>query len=228
MTDTDRRRKPPEALAVTGWVLRYEWGMWRSLFRWIVFRWILRRPLTSGRDEKAFPYAGTMTPLLLAFIGVSAIEIPIVDLLIPWPTVRMVAIVLGGYGLLWMVGMLASFRVSPHIVGEAGLRLRHGVTTDVTIPWDAIATVRIASRSTPKSRAIQYQESDHGRILNVVIMSQTNVDVVMRQRTTIPLFRGESETFTELRCYADDPDALVASASKHLTTQVPKQPSRTD
>lgn len=203
-----QRRSVP---ALIGWALRYELSMWASLFRWI-----LRRPVTSAPDEQAFPYASTLTPVLLAFIGISAVEIPILELLLVWPTARTVAVVLGGYGLFWMIGMLASYRVAPHVVGDSGFRLRHGGGIDVTIPWDAIASIRTASRALPKSRAVQYEESAAGGILNIVILKQTNVDIVMRQHSTIQLSRGESELFTELRCYADDPDALVAAARHHL------------
>jgi hypothetical protein len=46
--------------------LSYELGLWRSLYRWM-----FRRPLGAG----TFGYASPVTPLLAAFIGVSAIEI---------------------------------------------------------------------------------------------------------------------------------------------------------
>src|SRR5262245_59348361 len=129
--------KRPSAVdhALTAWSLgrrafAYEMGMWRSLYVWI-----FRRPLTRETGAAPFGYAGMVTPLLGVFIGVSAIEVPILHFLLPWQTVRVVGIILGAYGLLWMVGLLAALRVHPHVVAASGLRIRDGISHDVTIPW---------------------------------------------------------------------------------------------
>ncbi|MCI0689908.1 MAG: hypothetical protein L0Y54_22115, partial [Sporichthyaceae bacterium] len=129
-------------------VLAYELGLWRSLFRWV-----LRRPVAEPGAE-AFLYAAVLTPVFLAFIGVSAVELPVVHLLLPWEGVRRVVDVISAYGLLWMVGLLASMRVHPHVISDAGLRVRHGISVDVAIPWEAIATVRARQRSVPTRRAV--------------------------------------------------------------------------
>jgi hypothetical protein len=80
MTDAGRTAAGATRTAVRGarWVIAYELGLWRSLFRWV-----LRRPV-AGRGEHAFGYAGLLTPVFVAFIVVSAIEIPIVHLILPW------------------------------------------------------------------------------------------------------------------------------------------------
>jgi hypothetical protein len=86
---------------------------------------------------------------------VSAIEIPAAHLLLPWRTARSVMLGIGVYALLWMVGMVASLRVHPHVVGDRGLRLRRGITLDVTIPWEVVAAVETRTRSLPSSRGVQ-------------------------------------------------------------------------
>jgi hypothetical protein len=197
-------------------VIRYELGLWRSLYRWI-----LRRP-PAGANAAAFGYASAVTPIYLAFIVVSAIEVPIVHLLLPWETVRLVADAIGVYGVLWMIGMLASVRVHPHVVGASGLRVRYGISVDVTIPWEAIATIRARNHSLPRSRAIQFERTESGLIAHIVLMSQTNVDVVLREPMTLPLPKGTGEPVRELRLCADDPAALVARAREHLAAAEPR------
>jgi len=46
----------------------------------------------------------------------SLLEIVIVHLLIPWETARLIALVIGIWGLLRMAGLLASMRVYQHLM----------------------------------------------------------------------------------------------------------------
>jgi hypothetical protein len=212
MTNADRRGKRTTVLPLVRRAVSYELGMWRSLYRWI-----FRRPLASGPGAVAFRYAATVTPVFLAFIAVSAIEIPILHLLLPWRTAQRISLALGFYGLFWMVGLLASLRVHPHVVGDSGLRIRYGTTVDITIPWDAIGTIRTRSRPLPKGRSIHVDRTGSDPILYIGILKQTNIDVALRHSVTVPLPKGSTEPINELRFYVDDPSALVARARENLT-----------
>ncbi|MEU5722875.1 hypothetical protein [Micromonospora sp. NPDC047738] len=201
-------------------VLAYEVGMWLSLARWL-----LRRPPALEAGAAAFSYVGVVQPILVAFIVLSAIEIPIFDLIlrhtVPWPSVRHTALVLGIWGLLWMFGLFASLRIHPHVVGPAGLRLRNGISVDFVVPWSAVARVEHRYRSLPSSRAVQLEQSDAGTILNIGVGSQTSVDVVLREPLSVRLPKGPSGPVHEIRLYADDPAALVARAREHLAVRLP-------
>ena len=91
----------------------YEAGIWRSLYRWLT-----RRPRSTNADAGLFGYGSQATPILLAFIFVSALEIPILPLLLPSAAVRYSLLVLGVWGLLWMLGLLASIRTHPHVIDK--------------------------------------------------------------------------------------------------------------
>jgi hypothetical protein len=110
---------------------------------------------------------------------------------------------------------LASLRVHPHVVGDSGLRIRYGTTVDITIPWDAIATIRTRSRPLPKGRSIHLDRTGSDPVLYIGILKQTNIDVALRHSVTVPLPKG-SEPINELRFYVDDPSALVARARENL------------
>jgi hypothetical protein len=195
----------------------YELALWRSLYRWIV----LHLPAGVGPGDKAFSYAGVVMPILGVFIGLSTLEVPILDLIlrhtVPWERVRHIAVGLGIWGVLWMIGLLASLRVHPHVLGDAGLRIRNAHSVDVTVPWSAIAEVRHRYRSLPSSRAVQLEPTDSGLVVNISTGSQTSVDVILREPTSLRLPKGPTEPARELRFYADDPNALVARAREHLT-----------
>lgn len=196
--------------------LTYEGAMWRSLYRWT-----LRRTDTAGPGAVAFSYVGAVKPFLIVFIAVSAIEVPIADLivsrLVPWPWVRFAVLAVGIYGLIWMLGLLAGLLTHPHVADDAGLRIRNGPHVDIRLPWDAVATVRRRYRSLPSSRAVQVERTPDDVIVNIAAGGQTCVDVVLHEPTTVAAGKAAHESVTELRCYADDPDALVDLAREHLT-----------
>jgi len=196
--------------------LKYEINMWVSLYRWV-----FRRPVSREPGARAFGYARSVTPVLIVFIVVSAIEIPIVDLLLPWEGARVALLAAGFYGLLWMIGMLASLRVSPHVVAASGLRIRANGGLDITIPWDHIRSIQVSNRMMEKGRSLIYE----GSVLHIAVGKQTNVDIAFRYPTVLELPRGDTPELSELRVAVDDPADLVAAAREFLparpTAQAP-------
>lgn len=199
------------AWSTAAFVIRYEIGMWVSLYRWV-----FRRPRKLPAGARSFGYAGLVRPVMIAFIVVSAIEIPIAHLILPWPAVRSVVLFLGVYGLLWMIGFMASLRVNPHVVEEGGLRIRNGVTTDFLIPWSAIEAVRASTR-TVHGRSTQVEHAGSAAVLHLAIANQTNVDVIFREPTVVPVKKTGGEPVTELRFAVEDGQALATWAQRQLT-----------
>jgi hypothetical protein len=141
-------------------------------------------------------------------------------LLLPWEGVRTVALALGAYVVFWMVGLLASIRVHPHVVGDAGLRVRNGLSVDIAIRWDAIAEIRARPRAMTPGRNVRREQGRSGPVLVLGMAHQTSVDVLLRDALAIPLPRGATDPVPELRFHADDPDALVARARGYLTADL--------
>jgi hypothetical protein len=188
-----------------------EAAMWRSLYRWA-----RRRPLPLGPGDDPFGYLGVVKPILGIFIALSAVEIPIFDLIVthvvPWRPARWIVLGLGIWGLLWMVGLWASMTIHPHVVTDTGLRVRNSSGIDIWIPWADVAALRKRYRSLPSSRTVQVEQEGARRILHISVGSQTSIDVVLRRPTTFDLPKGRSAPMDELRLYADDPDGLLRSA----------------
>ena len=193
-------------MAALRWFVRLEIGIWRSLFLWVT-----RRVSGQGPGVATFSYARQLLPLLGAFIFVSVIELPVVHLLIPWDTVRLVALVLSVWGLLWMLGLLASMKVFPHLLDDAGLRVRYGTTVDIRIPWAAVASVSARRRSVTTRSSVEVD----GTVASVPVLKQTRVDVALHAPTPVELPDGTVE-ITEMRLYADDAGAFVAAARERL------------
>lgn len=182
--------------------VRYELRIWRSLGVWL-----LRRP-TVPPGTRGYAYAGAVTPMLLVFIALSAVELPVLHLLLPWEAVRLLVDLLGIWGLLWMIGLLAALRVHPHLVTDDGIRVRYGSSVTVTVPWSAVAAVRSRGRMLEKSRTVQYGQTPAGLVASVAVAKQTTIDLVLREPTVLSGIADKP--VIELRLHADDPKALVA------------------
>ncbi|MFC7530678.1 hypothetical protein [Actinoplanes sp. GCM10030250] len=188
-------------------VVVYELRLWAALFRWIA-----RRPIPVAPGTLRFEYVGAVKLILGAFIGVSAVEIPILHLMVPWEAVRLTLLGIGVYGLIWMFGLLATMRVYPHLAGPAGLRIRNSITLDLPLDWDAIAAVDVRRRSMPPGGQTQVEDG----VLSLGMGSQTSVDVRLAAPLVVPVRKTGGEPVSVIRFHADDPEALVAAARTHL------------
>jgi len=193
-------------LSPVRWLVTMEIGIWRSLFLLVT-----RRVAGQGEGVRPVPYAKEIAPVIGAFIFVSVLELPLVHLLIPWDAVRLVVLVLSVWGVLWMVGLLASMKVFPHLIENERLRVRHGTTVDVALPWEAVAEVRARRGSVPTQARVHVD----GTAASVPVLKRTNVAVVLHGPVTLALPDGPREV-TEVRLFADEPRAFVAAARERL------------
>lgn len=209
MTELGRILRRAWGIAV--FAVRYELRIWRSLGIWLF------RLRTVPPGARAHRYAGPVTPFMIVFIAVSAVELPVLHLLLPWEAVRLIVDILSVWGLFWMIGLLASVRVHPHLVTDEGIWVRYGLSVDVMVPWDAVASVRSQGRGVEGGRTVHYEQTPAGRVASVLVMKQTTVDLVLRGPTVFEdLPRHGDEPVVELRLYADDPAALVADLRERL------------
>ncbi|HEX6231712.1 MAG TPA: hypothetical protein VFZ63_01165 [Jiangellaceae bacterium] len=210
MTAADQQARRTTMRALASRALRFEMNIWLSLYRWIA-----RRPRV-GPGAQGFGYSTAVEPVIWVFIVVSAIEVVVVHLLVPWPVVRAIALIIGIWGLTWMLGFLASVKVNVHELNQDGLRARYGSNVDVFVPWGAVASLRPQRYDLPSSRTVQLSQTPDGTALSIGVSSQTNLRIVLREPVTVRLRKGEQE-IVELRCYADDAQQLLGRAQAHLS-----------
>ena len=200
--------QPPGQRRPTGLLSKavaFESGIWRSLWQWA-----LRRPPGLGPDATAVPYAAAAAPLIWVFIAITAIEIPILHLLLPTLTWRLIALALGAWGVLWMIGLLASMYVHPHVVDPDCVRIRSGLSVDLHIPADAIEDVRRYRKTLEKARTVQYEVTEHDAVAYVAVSSQTNIELLLRRPIEVHIPKVGTELISSVRCYVDDPAAMIA------------------
>lgn len=181
-----------------------EIGIWQSLYRFL-----LRRPRVPA-GAVPFTYHRAVLPLLVTFIVLSVLELVVVDLVVHrWPVVRVPLLVLGIWGVTWMLGFLAAMVTRPHAVGPAGIRARYSTDVDVDLPWSAITSVtrRLDSRAEKAPRLTR--DAAGALTLHLWMQDRTNVDVELDQPVTVQLPEGRT-TVHRIGLFADDPAAFLA------------------
>ncbi|QDE36203.1 hypothetical protein FIV50_16275 [Microbacterium foliorum] len=181
-----------------------------------IARAIARRPAVP-KGGTGIGYHRPVLTVLFIFIGLSAVEIPILDLIVhQWPTVRITLLVLGIWGVTWMVGLLCAMLMRPHSVGPDGVRVRSGLELDVPIGWDDIASVAISRRvdepKQPRVIGSEYAER---------MQDETNVEIELERLVAIRLPglapKGGVHHVDSIRLWADDPRAFLDAARPFLT-----------
>ena len=182
-------------------------------------RFIARRPAIP-RGAAGFGYHRPVLTILMIFIILSAVEIPIVDLIVQrWPAVRIGFLILGIWGVTWMFGFLCAYLMRPHTVGPEGIRVRQGLELDIPLSWDDIASVAQVKRiDEPKSP--RFEEADDARWLMLRMLNETDIEIELERPTVVVLPgtgpRGGAQTITGVRIWADDPRAFMDEVRKHL------------
>jgi len=184
-----------------------------------IARAVVRRPAIPD-GASGFGYHRPVLTILLVFIGLSAVEIPIIDLIVHrWPGVRIALLLLGIWGVTWMVGLLCAYLMRPHTVGPDGIRVREGLETDIPLSWDDIASVERGVRiDEPKSPRIT--ETEDGRMLSLRVQHETNVEIALEGPTLVRLPgrapKGGRQAVTSVRLWTDDLDGFMDAVRRHM------------
>jgi len=206
------------AWAIAKRAVRMELAVYASIGRFIA-----RRP-SIERGGAGFGYHRPVLTVLIIFIVLSAVEIPIFDLIVHrWPAVRIPLLVLGIWGLTWMFGLLCAYLMRPHTVGPEGIRVRSGLETDVLLRWDDIASVARRPRvDEPKSPKIVEtgDGADASRMLLLRINNETVIEIELERPTPVRLpgrgATGGTQAVDAVRIWVDDPKAFMDEVRKYL------------
>ena len=128
---------------------------------------------------------------------------------------RLAILILGIWGVTFMLGYTAGLVTTPHAVGPAGLRIRYSHSFDLPIDWSDVAAVRTQWQGLAESKTFQVRPSSAGPVLHVALGSETNTAVTLRHPITVPLPSGEVSVVA-VHFHADDAKGLVRSAQRYL------------
>lgn len=171
-----------------------------SLIHMALFRW--GGPADVPENCRAFPYHKHLTPMCAMLLILSAIEIAVYHLLVGhWSrTAAIVMFVLSDVGLIYLVGLIKSFRFRPVLLTPEGVRVRAGILIDQAIPLDAIVGIETSfTGETVRDRAT----------LNAALLAWPNVLLRLdRPIDRHSLLKG-NRPFSSIAFRLDDPEPFV-------------------
>lgn len=176
-------------------------------------RWIIRRPdVPAGATP--VPYSRLATPVVWLFIFGSTVEVVAFDLILSrWMSfLRIPFLVLGIWGVVWMLGLMASYRMRPHLVTDTDLHVRNMARTDVVVPLDAITRVQVADVDEGGIRAVRVIDD---RLL-VLVSGRTNLQLTLAEGTTIATAHGETTPAT-VGLWVDEPREVAELVRRRLS-----------
>lgn len=195
-----------QALTRTREEIGQELALYRSLARWLA-----RRP-DVPKGATPIGYAQLSSPMLWLWIFGSATEVVVAEAVLRnldahWADViRIPVLVVGVWGLLWMLGQLAASKVRPHLLTADGLLVRFGSRTWVRVPLEAISNVRPVEHHYPGVMKSLHHEDD---LLLVGVSLRTNLELVLDHALALPTSQGE-KTASRVGLWVDDPRAAAA------------------
>lgn len=171
-------------------------------------RWVARRP-DVPHGATTFGYAQLVGPMLWLWIFGSAVEVVVADILASryLPLIRIPLLVIGIWGLLWMIGLYAAYRVRPHALTESALKIRAGIRAHAEVPLEAVASVSTTEHELPGIVTNLHVEDD---LLLMGVSSRTNVELGLAGPTVVSTSSG-AVTVTRVGLWVDEPRELAGT-----------------
>ncbi|HMR48390.1 MAG TPA: hypothetical protein PKE40_03415 [Arachnia sp.] len=161
---------------------------------------------------------------MIVFVAVSAAEIVVIDLIVHrWSWVRIPLLVLGIWGLVWMIGALCAYYMRPHTVGSEGIRVRGSIDMDAHVTWDDVYSVGLRTRNfEPKTPTVV--DGSQGRALVMDVTDQTNIEIVLERPTKVTLPglppKGGEQVIDRIYLWTDEPKGFLDAVREHIGSEV--------
>lgn len=180
---------------MTGWLNRLA-GRLADAARWARGRADIPPGTTPLR------YGRSATTFLWVITAVTAVETAIVELAVPWWWLRIALAVVGIGSLPLMAGMVADYRIRPHLLGDRTLLLRCGQAIEAEVPLSAIESIARTLGTAPRRPGIVGSTLELG-------VGTTDIVIALRTPQVIGEDPDTAEMISHIRCSADDPAGLV-------------------
>ncbi|WP_336659268.1 hypothetical protein [Leucobacter sp. USHLN153] len=210
---TEPRSRASRAFALVARAGRIEKIIYRNLGL------ALRRRPDVPADGKGFHFHAPVLTILWIFIGLSAVELVILDLIVNrWFVVRVICLAVSIWGLVWMFGLLCGYYMRPHAVSGRGIEIRNGLDLDIRFPWDDVRSVAVRKHTFESKERIL--DVDGSAFLVLPILTETNIEITLEGPRPVTLPgeppKGGRHTVSTVCIWTDDPQGFLDEVRRHL------------
>lgn len=171
-----------------------------SVLHMALFRW--GGPADVPVAARAFAYHRHLTPMCATLLVLSVIEAAVYHLLVShWSrTAALAMFVLSDVGLVYLVGLIKSFRFRPILMTADAVQVRAGFLLDRTIPLDRIAGV---------SPVFAGEEVRDPATLNMALLAWPNVMLTLNEPLPRRRLWRQQLPYAKVAFRLDDPEPFV-------------------
>lgn len=166
----------------------------------------VRRHRDAAPGDRLLAYGGRLRGILGATLGILIVELAIAEFLVPWTWLRWTLLILGVYGLVWVLGFAASAYTRPHLLDAERLRLRMTIFADVAVPLGALSQVAGGGIASHRSGV----EAGGGK-LAVSALGLSNMSLTFAEPVEVDCGKAGRHAVRNVRFYVDDPEAATAA-----------------
>lgn len=171
-----------------------------TLIHMALFRW--GGPADVPDNSCAFTYHKHLAPMCASLLALQVIEIAVYHIFVGhWSrTAALVLFVLSDVGLIYMVGLIKSFRFRPVLVTPEGVRIRAGFLIDRMIPVDMIKSVETGFAGT---------DVHNPATLNAALLAWPNIVIRLNEPVARHSFLRRRAPFSMIAFRLDEPEPFV-------------------
>jgi hypothetical protein len=186
--------------------------VWLSLWRYVRGGW--KRQSGDYTYHRRSPLIGLVFVTLIT----APAELLIIELIVPWRSVRLALLLVALYSLLWILGYAAAQLGSPHRLSDRDLLVQKGFLARAAIPLAAIERVALCSGPLPPG-AEPWGAAVIDGTAYFAIAGRADVELRLRSPVTVRHLVSDTPGCARLRLAADTPERLVAAIGARLTAQ---------
>ncbi|KIF75271.1 hypothetical protein QR77_17770 [Streptomyces sp. 150FB] len=163
--------------------------------------WVARRPVTLPEGQR-IPHSSDVRMIVWAFVGTDLVTGFVIDAMIP-PAGRAIHLLWMVFSLVVSLGFCAMTARAPHLLDSRNLRLCTGAFGELTIPVDALASVRVAHGST-QGHGLRRVPDEEGAVA-CTVSAGTNFVIDLEEPVLVRLRKGEPVLARRIYAAADQP-----------------------
>lgn len=164
--------------------------------------WSARRPMTLPEGRLPIPHSSDVRMIVWAFAGTDLVTGFVIDAMLP-PAGRAIHLLWMVFSLVLSLGFCAMTARSPHLLDSRNLRLRTGPFRELTIPVEALGSVRVAYGST-HGYGLRRVPDEDGAVA-CTVGSATSFVIDLEEPLLVRLRKGEPVMARRVYAAADQP-----------------------